>query len=53
MRLFVDELRDPPGDGWLIAHTSAEPPATLPSSDVTEGLSGQNNPTVSTGREDD
>lgn len=50
MRLFVDELRGPPGDGWLIARTSAEPPATLPSSDVIEGAIGQNNPTVNTGR---
>lgn len=31
----------------------AEPPATLPSSDVIEGAIGQNNPAVNTGRADD
>ena len=39
MRLFVDDLRDPPGDGWTIARNSAEALAILRSSATIEELS--------------
>lgn len=39
VRLFVDDLHDPPDDGWTVARTSGEALAILRTSVVIEELS--------------